>query len=97
LRHLKSKEAAISDVADEYQQRGSRLLEKLRSRHEKEQGRLVSGFDDGKESFVETCQNASKDMKQLGWHLTRVDLKTIMNGLQRSHTVELLRAVREEI
>jgi hypothetical protein len=65
LRHLKTKEAAISDVAGQYKHTGTRYLQNLGERHAKERKEVLMRYKADCGRTAQLCKQAHDDLNRL--------------------------------
>ncbi|KAL1895898.1 hypothetical protein Sste5346_004995 [Sporothrix stenoceras] len=97
LRFLKSKEAAIEDVAEEYQQRGSAVLDRLDTLHGSERHSLAQNFEQSRQRSLAVFEAAQRDVQLLATRLERVNLVPVIQNVLADNAGSRLRLLQTEI
>lgn len=97
LRFLKSKEAAIDDVAEEYEQRGSAVLDRMSTLHGSERQSLAHTFEQSRQRSLAVFEAAQRDVHQLATRLERVNLVPVIQNVLADNAGSRLRLLQTEI
>ncbi len=92
---MKSREAAIDEIGEEFQQNGSQLLRKLESRHEKDFTLAMAELEQRRKYFISTCHVARRDVGKLSGDLSAISLKAVMDGLLDKGAVGKLQGIKK--
>ncbi|CAK7231361.1 hypothetical protein SCUCBS95973_007884 [Sporothrix curviconia] len=94
LRFLKSKEAAIEDVADEYRQRGSAVLSRVEALHSAERCALANRFEQRRQQSLAVFESARRDVQLLAAKLEQVNLVPVIQNVLADDAGARMRALQ---
>ncbi|CAK7199314.1 hypothetical protein SEUCBS139899_001990 [Sporothrix eucalyptigena] len=97
LRFLKSKEAAIEDVAEEYCQRGGAVLSSLDKLHTGERSALAQGFERRRQRSLAVFETARRDVQLIAGKLERVNLVPVIQDVLADNAGSRLRALQAQM
>ncbi|KIH90939.1 hypothetical protein SPBR_00274 [Sporothrix brasiliensis 5110] len=97
LRFLKSKEAAIEDVAEEYQQRGAAVLARMGALHGRERCALIHTFEQSRQRSLAVFEAAQRDVHILAARLERLNLAPVIQDVLADNAGSRLRLLQAEM
>ncbi|ERS95684.1 hypothetical protein HMPREF1624_07759 [Sporothrix schenckii ATCC 58251] len=97
LRFLKSKEAAIEDVAEEYQQRGAAVLARMSALHGRERCALIHTFEQSRQRSLAIFEAAQRDVRILAARLERMNLAPVIQNVLADNAGSRLRLLHAEM
>ncbi|OAA53948.1 hypothetical protein SPI_09155 [Niveomyces insectorum RCEF 264] len=97
LRFLKSKEAAIDDVANEYLHRGSSVLARIEGLHQAERCSVAQKFEDYRKEALNVFDAAYHDVFSMATKLKHVKLAPAVNDVLADNTSCRLRVLQTEM
>lgn len=97
LRFLKSKEAAIEDVATEYRQRGGAVITNIKELHGNERRKFALELEEKRQHSLDMFEEASRGVHKIAASLERVSLVPAINNILADNTVSRLKALQTEV
>ncbi|EFW99924.1 hypothetical protein CMQ_242 [Grosmannia clavigera kw1407] len=97
LRFLKSKEAAIEDVAKEYLQRGEVVIKRIKTLHDSERVDVCRKFELCRLGSLHIFEEAQRDIRVISSKLERIDVSNSVKNMLMDDTVSRLRELQAKI
>lgn len=97
LRNLKTKEQAITDVVEDYERQGQRIVRKISAVHEKERKLFIDQHEQHRLNYIKVCTESRRRTKAKLHDLKSVDVAQILEGARGDPAVARLRELQKAL
>ena len=94
IRFLKTKEDAVSDVVNDYQKNGGRIVDKLVAQHAEERLQLIQTQQQSRRAFLSSCERADHAISRLADGLRTIKVTENPAGSELDRAKSLLETLR---